>query len=254
MITVLRGLPSWLMATALACTPTPARPPAPAHRVEPVAGAAKMAPEAGAERSNGATIYEEPAPSPKRAPTLGPFAVTDLPASKYQLLMAVDAALRQGDPKLLGSVVMDGASAGARCPSDAGTSTRVRRQRVEGAEKYATCLGLGDWSTASRLGLDYGSRVGDAAESCDLGKHQVAHLFYALDEEVVRVSVRAVTFEGSHAIILPVKCSLPYTLDATGTKVRLPIAEWTRQYPTVDAKCPGLPWPAAWDLPVTCPK
>jgi hypothetical protein len=167
--------------------------------------------------------------------------------------MTVDEALRESDRNVLGRIVIDPAFARAHCKGEPGMAGVAHKQRREGAKSFARCLSHGDWSTARRLGLDYGAGIGKPPKSCGFGKHEVAHLFYGMDELLVRVSVRAFTDGGRHAIILPVRCTLPFSYDADGNKELIPVAEWVKRHPTDEAPCPGLPWPVAWDLPKPCP-
>jgi len=77
-------------------------------------------------------------------------------------------------------------------------------------------------------------------------------MFYALDDKMVRVSVRAFTYGGMHAITLPVSCSLPLTF-ADGDEVPTPVSSWENSHAKYRARCPRLPWSMVWAIGARCP-
>jgi hypothetical protein len=165
------------------------------------------------------------------------------------LIMAVDQALRTGDVSSLGRHWLDAAAAERACPGGPGEERAHRRaaaddSRQRAAADLAECAALTRWSAAERVILNYGSKIDQPAPHCTLRGQEKSELFYAVGEEVFKVTIRGAYVLGDRqALGSSVRC----------VKKQDSAAEMKRLGPRIGLHCPRLPWLVITQARQGCP-
>jgi hypothetical protein len=245
-------------APAAPAVSTPGEPAPVVATAEPSAATVEpVAPPPVAASNN--TLAEELGPYEPAAidgdvPPFGPFDKKSLPSSKYRLLMAVDAALRSGDPNQLGRVVLDEAAMRPMCTAaerDQRLLSRMEDRRSTGARRFAECAAFVDWQRAERLALHTLDASALALRDCGLRRER-GKLTYAIDDSTVEIDVGISVMGEKRAILFPIRCFSRHAYDPDGTKRRGTPAEMVRDF--VDKRtnipCPALGWPhvSGWSV------
>jgi hypothetical protein len=123
-----------------------------------------------------------------------------------------------------------------------------QRRRRQGAEAFADCLALADWSEAERLALNYGSHTSRVDSICahDYLEHESSELFYAIGDTVYKVKIYdAIAGAGGHALSGRIRCSKKRPGSAEEAK---------RLMHRLGTHCPGVPWPRLSQIRGRCPR
>jgi hypothetical protein len=190
-----------LAAIAGACQPAPAThsvsPPSPAEPASTPAIVRADAAVADAASAPADALSALPDAADDVAPTrAAPRPEIDFasaPRSKIALIDALDRGLRSGDRETLLASVPDASGFVAACRGWDASAPSV-------GEALLACETLGDWKLARRAVLNFGTRRSPYAERCPgLERLEKSELFYAVGDEVWKVTLHAVALGGGHA-------------------------------------------------------
>jgi hypothetical protein len=210
-------------------TPSASSPAAPTAAEPPVSVASAEAPPAPAVHMDAGS--EERAPAPPSAPR---FDAASAPRTKIALVDALDHQLRTVEPDDTPSVVPDGRPLVDDCRPRAPDADRgwLRQSLLE-------CRALTQWKSSRRLALNFGTRDEPYDDRCpDLRRLEKSELYYAVGNEVFKVTLQAVSFRGGHAATA-VRCS----------KKRGSAGDFER----LRVNCPGRPWRRVTQSDGRCP-